>query len=80
MLTEAITRWRRTMNRRTVRAIPREDGRLELLDPVELAMGREIPVTLDLPEESERRPVVAKLPTRRLGTPKVPLTRDEIYE
>lgn len=66
------------MSRRTVRAIRADDGRLELLEPVDLPRHLEITVTLEIADEPQSG-VVRELPTRKLGVPKVPITRDVIY-
>ncbi|MBI5479965.1 MAG: hypothetical protein HY906_13955 [Deltaproteobacteria bacterium] len=68
------------MSKRTVLAVRHQDGHLELLEPIDLAVGAEVAVTLDIPEEA---PVAAPgplLPTRSLGPMKTELTRDVIYD
>ena len=67
------------MAQRTVLAVRHADGHLELLEPVKLAAGAKVSVTLDLPEESAGRAEPGTLPTRKLGPIRGSLTRDEIY-
>jgi hypothetical protein len=67
------------MTRRTIRAVPQEDGRLELLEHVELPKGQVISITLDVLEQERDEASRVVLPTRKLGAPKLPVTRDEIY-
>ncbi len=66
------------MPQRTVRAVRHEDGHLELLEPVNLAPGAKVSVTLEVAEEAPpcERP---KLPVRKLGPIRGSLSRDEIY-
>ena len=67
------------MSRRTVRAIRQADGRLELLEPVELPKDQVFTVTIDLPDEARSGAAAAELESRRLGAPKAEITRDLIY-
>jgi hypothetical protein len=63
---------------KTVHAI-RHGGNLELLEPIDIAEGTEVTVTVDLPVVV--RPTnPAVLPVRSLGPMKGSLGREDIYD
>ncbi|MBI4598977.1 hypothetical protein HY734_02145 [Candidatus Uhrbacteria bacterium] len=69
---------RRIMPKRSIRAVQREDGRLELLEPVTIPHGRVIEVSLELPEENKHAHPPVSIPCWK-GTVIGTLSRDEIY-
>jgi hypothetical protein len=60
---------------RTVRAVRESDGRLRLLERVDLDAGAVVTVMVD--DKRSRHPVM--LPLRKLGVPKTALTREQLY-
>ncbi len=69
---------RPTPRHQTVRAVRETDGRLKLLEPVELPDGVIVTLTLDVPLGRAREPRDA-VGTWHMGPVKLPLTRDVIY-
>jgi len=62
-----------------VRAIPRGNRNLELLESVELPAGGIVSITIDMPDTDVREISPAALPVRDMGAMTGSLDRDEIY-
>ena len=62
-----------------MRAIPRGNRNLELLESVELPAGGIVSITIDMPDTEAHESPPAALSVRDMGAMTGSLTRDEIY-